>query len=334
MSFMNNLLTTILLLFSSVALLYGQTKSDHKEVLLLMGSRFEFTANADTEAQAKTAVGAGIEEVKRIESLISSWDSLSQTSEVNRNAGIRAIKVDLELFELISRAIKISELTDGAFDISFAGIDWLYTFDKSEQSLPSKEQRLKSIEKIDYRQIELNRNDTTVFLKTKDSKIGFGGIGKGYAANRSMHIMKEMTGIKGGLVNASGDLIAWGDNGKSDQWKIQISNPEDINQTFGWLELKDMSIVTSGDYERYFTHDDIRYAHIINPRTGLPTTGIKSVSIISPDAEIGDALATSVFVLGREKGLDLIDGLKNIEALIIDDQNEIHYSKNLKLNEE
>lgn len=329
---MNKLVTTILFLFLSIALLYGKTKSDHKEVLLLMGSRFEFTAIADTEAQAKMAIKAGIEEVMRIESLISSWDSLSQTSEINFNAGIQAVKVDLELFELINRAIKISELTDGAFDISFAGIDWLYAFDKSEHSLPSKEQCIKSIEKIDYRQIDLNRKDTTVFLKTKGSKIGFGGIGKGYAANRAMHVMKEMIGISGGLVNASGDLIAWGENGKSDHWKIQISNPEDINETFGWLELKDMSIVTSGDYEKYFTNDGIRYAHIINPRTGMPTIGIKSVSIICPDAEIGDALATSVFVLGREKGLNLIDGLKNIEALIIDDQNNIHYSKNLKLN--
>ena len=331
---MNNLLVTILLSFSSIALLYGQSTSDHKEVLLLMGSRFEFTAIAETEAQAKTAIDAGIAEVKRIEALISSWESSSQTSEVNRHAGIQAVKVDLELFELISRSIKISELTEGAFDISFAGIDWLYTFDKSEQSLPSKEQRLKSIEKIDYRQIELNKNDTTVFLKIKGSKIGFGAIGKGYAANRAMQVMREMKGVKGGLVNASGDLIAWGDNGKSDQWKIQISNPEDINQTFGWLELKDMSIVTSGDYEKYFTNAGTRYAHIINPKTGLPTTGIKSVSIICPDAEIGDALATSVFVLGREKGLNLIDTLKNVEALVIDDQNEIHYSKNLKLNKE
>lgn len=321
-----------LIFLGSSTLLRGQKFSDHKEVLLLMGSRFEITAIADSKDQAQQAVEAGIQEIKRIELLISSWDSLSQTSKINQHAGDKAVHVDVELFELIRRSLKVSELTDGAFDISFAGIDWLYTFDKKDHDLPSKKERLKSIEKIDYQKIEINPEDTTVFLKIRNSKIGFGAIGKGYAANRAKQIMQTMNGVKGGLVNASGDLVAWGNNGNSDHWKIQISNPEDINRTFGWLELKDQSIVTSGDYEKYFTNDGIRYAHIIDPKTGLPTTGIKSVSIICPDAELGDALATSVFVLGKEKGLTLINKLKNIEALIIDDQNEVYFSKNLNLN--
>ncbi len=305
---------------------------EHKEILLLMGSRFEITAIANNKQTAKIAVESGIAEIKRIEDLISSWDKNSQTSDINRNAGIRSVKVDKELFNLIQRAQKVSELTQGAFDITFAGIEKLYQFDKLEHDLPTKEVLEQSISKIDYNQIELNREESTVFLKTKGGRIGFGAIGKGYAANKAKEIMKSIDGVKGGLVNASGDLIAWGENGKDQNWSIQISDPGDIQKTYGWLNLNDMSIVTSGDYEKFFWSNGIRYAHIVDPHTGLPTTGIKSVSIICPDAELGDALATSVFVLGVEKGLSLINKLKNIEAFIIDAEDEVHHSNNLVLN--
>lgn len=297
-----------------------------------MGSRFEITAIADSQDDARNAVRAGTAEINRIEKLISSWDYNSQTSEINRMAGIRPVVVDAELFDLIHRAIKISELTDGAFDITFAGIEKLYQFDGNEHQLPTEEDIAQSISKIDYRRITLDRDASTVYLEVAGARIGFGAIGKGYAANRAMNIMKKMNGVQGGLVNASGDLIAWGNNSKESGWPIQITNPSDITKTFGWLNIKDLSIVTSGNYEKYFIANGKRYAHIINPKTGMPTTDIKSVTIICPDAELGDALATSVFVMSVEQGLSLINKLKNVETLIIDDDDEVHYSKNLILN--
>lgn len=308
------------------------SQASHKEVLLLMGTRFELTAVAEDEGLAVAAVHRGIEEIQRIESLISSWKPDSQTSRVNDNAGIKPIIVDRELFKLIQRSIKISKLTDGAFDISFASIDDLYVFDKADRSLPSLDMRQQSIAMINYENILLDETDSSVYLKEKGMKIGFGGIGKGYAANQACMLMKQMSGVHGGVVNAAGDLITWGDNGKIDAWPVQISDPRNLEKSLGWLTIHNTSVVTSGDYEKYFMNHGKRYAHIISPHTGLPTTGIKSVTVISPDAEIGDAIATSVFVLGVEQGLQLINRLKNIEALIIADDDSLHKSEHLKLN--
>ena len=303
----------------------------HKEILKLMGTRFEVTATADTKETAQQAVQKGIAEIERIESLISSWQSTSQTSEINRNAGVKAVTIDKELFDLIARAIKVSDITKGAFDISFASMERIYEFDQGEHEFPDDQILLEAISKIEYKNIILNKKESTVYLEEKGMRIGFGGIGKGYAANRAKQAMMAMEGVKGGVVNASGDLVVWGDNGSDDAWKIQISDPKDITKSLGTIGIQNASVVTSGDYEKYFTHNGKRYAHIIKPSTGLPTTGIKSATIVCPDAELGDALATAVFVLGPLEGIALINSLKNTEALIITDGDEIITSNNLEL---
>lgn len=297
-----------------------------------MGTRFEITATADNKSLAIESVKKGIAEIQRIETLISSWKSTSQTSEINRNAGIRPVVVDQELYDLIERSLKVSSLTQGAFDISFASMDRLYHFDRAEHQLPTVVVLQEAISKIDYKNIILNRNDRSVFLKTSEMRIGFGGIGKGYAANRAKQVMMSIEGVKGGVVNASGDLIVWGDNGNGDAWPIQISDPKDINKSLGSIAIKNASVVTSGDYEKYFTNNGKRYAHIINPSTGVPTTGIKSATIVCPDAELGDALATALFVLGAEGGMELINTLKNTEALLITDNDEVLTSNKLIFN--
>jgi thiamine biosynthesis lipoprotein len=298
----------------------------------MMGTRFEITAVASSQPIAKEAVMAGISEIERIESMISSWQSDSETSMINENAGNQAVKVSDELFQLIKRSIKVSEITNGAFDISFASIGKLYVFDGEEHELPAENDRRLSVEKIDFKKIILNEESQTVLLKESGMQIGFGGIGKGYAANRAKEVMNAIPGVVGGVVNAAGDLMIWGTNGKTNSWPIQISDPKDIEKSIAWLEVNDASVVTSGDYEKYFTYNGSRYAHIVDPLTGLPTTGIKSATVICPDAELGDALATAMFVMGPDDAIDFINRVKNVEALIITDEDELIYSKNLKLN--
>lgn len=329
-SILSLLFLFLFLLASSQAQSQLPTES-HKEVLKLMGTRFELTATASTKAAAQEAIMVGINEIKRIEALISSWQTSSQTSEINRNAGVQAVVVEAELYELIARSLKVAELTQGAFDISFASMERLYTFDQQEHPLPSAEERAKAVEQINYNAILLDPEQRSVYLSKTGMRIGFGGIGKGYAANRAKALMQAIPGIVGGVVNASGDLVVWGENGKESGWTVQIADPKDITESLGWITIQNASVVTSGDYEKYFTHAGTRYAHIINPQTGLPTTGIKSATIVSPDAEVGDALATAVFVLGPEQGLALINQLKNIEALLITDEDEIFTSNNLEL---
>lgn len=296
-----------------------------------MGSRFEFTAIANDSLMAKAAIKAGINEVKRIEKLISSWDPQSQTSGINAHAGMKPVKVDAELFNLIKRSKKVSELTRGAFDISYASMDKIWRFDGSVQSLPAKEDIENSVAKIDYQDIILNEEQSTVFLKEKGMKIGFGAIGKGYAANRAKAVMQDH-GIKNGVVNAGGDLITWGKPKSNINWTVGIADPKNKNKIMSWLDVSNMAVVTSGNYEKFVIIEGERYSHIIDPRTGLPSKGLKSVTIICPDAELADALATSVFVLGQENGLNLIERLKGIEGLLITDNDEIVTTKNLELN--
>lgn len=330
---MRPLIPLIVWLFSPVVLLAQDTSLiAQKQVLKLMGSRFELTAVADTKQQAWDAINTGIKEIERIEALISSWSKDSQTSAINRNAGIKPVKVDRELYDLIYRAKKVSQLTEGAFDISFASMDRIWKFDGSMQSMPNKATIEKAKAHINWTDIILNNEDTTVFLKNEGMRIGFGAIGKGYAANKAKQLMSLMVGVKGGVVNASGDLITWGVSNSKEGWLVNITNPKDKEVALGWLRINGLSVVTSGDYERFVRFDGKRYAHIIDPRTGYPTTGIKSVTLICPDAELADALATSVFVLGKEKGMELVNQLQQTECLIVTDDDEILTSNNLKLN--
>ena len=304
-----------------------------KKILKLMGSRFEITATANTQKTADIAVEKSIAEIIRIERILSEWSDTTQTGRINAMAGLRPVKADRELIQLINRCRKISELTDGAFDISFASMDKIWIFDRKERCLPDSFVVKEARKLIDYRRIIIQPEEGTVFLADKGMKIGFGAIGKGYAANRAVMVMKNIPGVKGGVINASGDIMVWGDNQKPGGWSIQIAHPEKPGQSIGSLKINNMSVVTSGDYEKYFTCGGVRYSHIINPGTGYPVTEIKSATIISPDAELSDALATSVCVLGLENGMALINRLKDVECLIIDHNNRIHKSNNLKLME-
>lgn len=308
----------------------AQLKSQ-KRVLLLMGSRFEITAIHEDINLAQQAIESAIVEISRIEKLISSWDSQSQTSEIIRNAGKRPVKVDKELFDLISRAKKISDLTNGAFDISYASMDKIWRFDGSVTTLPTEEEIKASVSKINYQNIILDSDKSTVFLKEEGMKIGFGAIGKGYAANRGKQIMQQI-GIENGIVNASGDLITWGREVNGNEWSIGIGDPKNKGEILGWLTVGEMAVVTSGNYEKVININGEKYSHIIDPATGWPVKGLKSVTIICPDAEIADALATSVFILGKDKGLSLVNQLKGVEALLVNDSDDIFTSKNLKLN--
>ena len=302
-----------------------------KRVLQLMGTRFEITAVASDATFADEGIEAGINEVQRIEKLISSWNEHSQTSEINKNAGIHPVKVDKELYDLIARSLRVSKLTNGAFDISFASVGHLWKFDGSMKEPPPQQAIEASIAKINYQNIILNAKETTVFLKEKGMKIGFGGIGKGYAAEQAKSVMRAM-GIKSGVVNAAGDLTTWGRREDGKIWDVAIARPDKSRQILGWLKVDESSVVTSGNYEKFFMYEDKRYAHIIDPRTGYPTTGIKSATIVCSNAELADALATTMFVMGKDDGIALINQLKGIECLLITDDDKLVSSKNLNIN--
>ncbi|WP_412983931.1 FAD:protein FMN transferase [Pontimicrobium sp. IMCC45349] len=320
-------LITLLLLFSIIGCAAQQS---YKRTLKLMGSRFDITVVANDSIQANKYIDTAVAEISRIEKLISSWDDNSQTSKINRNAGIKPVKVDKELFDLIERAIGLSKLTDGAFDISYASMDRIWKFDGSMTKMPSKEEIIASVEKVGYQNIVLDKKNSTVFLKLKGIKIGFGAIGKGYAADKAKKLLISK-GVSSGIINASGDMNTWGKQPNGNEWKVAITNPMDKNKVFALLPITNGAVVTSGNYEKYVNFNGKRYTHIIDPRTGYPSTGIISVTVFAPKAELADALATSVFVMGKEAGLDRINQLPKIECIIIDDKGNITKSKNIEI---
>lgn len=303
----------------------------HRRVLRLMGNRFEISVVSDDEQWAGNLIESAIFEIKRIEQLLTTFNQSSQTNEINAFAGIKPVKVDQEVFNLIYRSVRISELTQGAFDITYGSIDKrLWNFDKTMTSLPDKETARKMVQLINYKNIVLDKKAGTVFLREKGMRIGFGGIGKGYAADRARLIL-EQNGVTGGVVNAAGDLTTWGTQPNGKPWTVGIADPDAKQHPFSYLDISNMAVATSGNYEKYVTIDGKRYSHTIDPKTGLPVSGIKSVTIICSNAELADALATPVTVMGVKAGLDLINQMKNIACIIIDDNDRLYTSKNINI---
>ncbi|SEP55766.1 FAD:protein FMN transferase [Flavobacterium urocaniciphilum] len=303
----------------------------YKKNLKLMGNRFEISVVSEDENWAYDKIDLAISEIQRIEKLLTTFSSESVTYEINENAGIKPVVVPKEVFDLIYRCQMISKMTQGAFDISYGSIDKrFWNFDLSMKELPNKEEALKAVELINYENIILNPEDSSVFLKLKGMRIGFGGIGKGYAAERAK-ILLINNGVKSGIVNAAGDLSTWGFQENGEAWTIGIADPNKKEALFSTFKITNTSVATSGNYEKFVFIDGKKYSHTIDPKTGFPISGIKSVTIIAENAEIADALATPVSVMGIEVGIDFINQLPNIGCIIIDDFDKIYHTKNINL---
>ncbi|MEZ4788103.1 MAG: FAD:protein FMN transferase [Flavobacterium haoranii] len=305
-------------------------QNTYKKKAALLGSPFEIIVVANDSVQGYAYCDMAIAEVKRVENLISDWIPTTQVSEINRNAGIKPVKVNAEVFGLIDRALKISHLTDGAFDISYASMDKIWKFDGSMKQMPSEEEIKASVSKVGYKNVVLNDQVSTVFLKNTGMKIGLGGIGQGYIADSIKELLQKK-GCSSGLVNVSGDITTWGFQPDGSPWTVAIINPMNKEKVFASFPLIDSAVETSGSYEKFVTFNGKRYSHIIDPRTGYPATGIVSVTVFAKKTEIADALATSIFVMGKDVGISLIDQIPNIECIVVSDTGELFVSKNIDL---
>lgn len=295
---------------------------------ILMGNRFDIGVVSSVIEQAEQAIEKSIAEIKRIEALLTTFSDDSQTNQINQNAGIKPVKVDKEVYALIERAGRISELTQGAFDLSYGSLDKsLWNFDQKMTQLPSAELAFKAVGLIDYRNIVLEEG--TVFLREKGMRIGFGGIGKGYAADCAKQVL-QAEGFENGVVNASGDMHAWGVKEDGKCWTVGISNPDSPKEIIAEFDLKNAAVATSGNYEKFVWIDGVKYSHTIHPKTGFPIRGIKSVTVFAPFAELADALTTPIAVMGVEVGLDLINQLAGVACLMISDENVIYSSDSIR----
>jgi len=264
-------------------------------------------------------------DMRRIDNLMSPYIEDSELFKINKLAGTKPVKISPELFTLIQRSIEFSKLTDGAFDITFASVGYLYNY--RENKHPSDAQINTLLKAIDYRNIVLDPIQQSISFSNKDTKIDLGGIAKGHAVDKAIEILKSCK-IKNALVSAGGDTRILGDkNGRP--WIMGIRHPRDSKKIVASIPLKDDAISTSGDYERFFMQGNKRYHHIIQPSTGKSASQSWSVSVLAKDSLTSDALSTSLFIMATEKAMRLINSLERTEAIVINNHGKMFYSNGL-----
>ncbi len=294
----------------------------------LMGCTFSLGVVEEDGDRAGQILQAGIDEIVRIEGLLSEFLLDSQVSKINNHSSDLPIALDPECFHLIDRSVKISRLTHGAFDITVSPLKGLYQFRKNHFEFPSQEAVEAALTTVGYIGLILDHESHSI-QKHDGMRISFAAIGKGYASDQVKALWQSM-GVTSGFVNASGDLNAFGLNQWGNAWKVGVSDPENHDKILFQIPIHNASVATSGDAEQYFIHEGKRYSHTISPFTGLPLSGVSSVTVISPSAELSDALATAAYVKGVDEGMALINELPQTHCIMLDDKQEVFFSKDIQ----
>ncbi len=305
----------------------GRSPRVVKRHRILMGTLVEISVVGRDEDKAAAAINDAFAEMERVEKLMSRWIPESEVSRINRWAGVRPVKVSTEVREVIQRAGEISKASGGYFDISVGGLLDLWGFEGSGGRVPAKVEIEQALGSVGYGAIHMDEEASTVELR-RGMRIDLGGIAKGYAVDRAYEVLTSR-GYGNVIVNAGGDMRVGGRKPKG-PWVIGIQDPRDRSRILASLDVGDISVATSGDYERYFEADGVRYHHLLDPFTGYPARQCRSVTILAKDAVTADALATAVFVMGPEKGLRLIEAMEGVEALIVSADGKIIQSQDLK----
>lgn len=296
-----------------------------KQQAAIMGTVVTVELWHEDDRQGEKQVEAIMGEMHRIDALMSSYKPDSELSAINDGAASAPVTVSKELLALIERALEYSDITSGAFDITYASAGQHY--DYRNNSKPNQAQLQAALPAIDFHHVQIDRSASTVTFLHPGVRIDLGGIAKGYAVDRGMDILQQ-AGITTALISAGGDTRVIGKRWDR-PWHIGIRNPRDEDNIVSMIPLENSAISTSGDYERYFEEDGVRYHHILDPKTGTSTHEILSSSIIGKSATDTDALSTSMFILGVEKGMQLIESIPDTEAVIIDNRGDMHYSAGL-----
>lgn len=295
----------------------------------VMGTSLQIEALGPDGAVLDEAIAAAVAELRRVEDVFTTWRA-SPLGALNDSAGRGPHAMTREEVQLIGRSLEIGRLTGGAFDVTFAGVGKLWDFKREPPRIPTPDEIKAALTRVDYRRVLVDPAANTVTLP-EGMRIGLGGIAKGYGVDRAMAVLMAR-GIKHAVVNAGGDLKALGRN-QGRPWEIAIKHPRERERVLAVLPVSNVCVVTSGDYERFFEHEGRRYHHIIDPRTGYPSTGCMSATITAPDAAFADALATAMCVLGPKEGLALVEGLPRVEALLVDLEGRVHVSSGLRQRE-
>ncbi len=291
-----------------------------KQTRMIMGTFAEVSVYSSDENTAGKAIEEALNEMERMDNIMSNYKNDSELSRLNRKAAKSPFPCQRELLGVIEQSQYYSEFSNGAFDITVSPIVALWGFFNDKGHIPSDKEIQKLLPAVSYKNIVINKNNypkkpNTISFKNTHTEIDLGAIGKGYAVDKALEIIKTH-GISNACINLGGNIYVLGTPADKNAWKIGIQHPRDKNEILGYLELKDEATATSGDYERFFEINGKRYSHIIDPRTGKPVSGTIAVTIVAPTSTDVDALSTSVFVLGPEKGLKLIENIPETNAMI------------------
>lgn len=277
----------------------------------------------DKEAEAAKAAESVFKEMKRLDAVMTTWTDTSEVSRINAAAGKKPVAVSAETFEVIERAQDIAKKSGGVFDITVGAFKGLWKFDEDmDGTLPDPAEVKKRLALVDYKQIVLNKRKKTVFIKKKGMSITLGGIAKGYAVDKCVALLRK-AGFNDFMLQAGGDMYVSGKKG-AEPWVVGIRDPRGTD-LFAGMPIENHSFSTSGDYERGFVKDDVRYHHILDPRDGQPARTSRSVTIRAKDAFTADAWSKVMFILGPKAGMDLIKKYKltDFEVVWVDDKNEV-----------
>jgi thiamine biosynthesis lipoprotein len=292
----------------------------------IMGTRVEVQLWAEDESTARRAIDAVMAEMRRTDELMSTYKPDSQLSQVNAHAYERPVKVDADIIDVVETALQYSRLSDGAFDITYASVGYLYDYRAHRH--PSDAQIAAALPAVDYRQLLVDREARTIRFLKPGMRIDLGGIAKGWAVDRGVEILQEF-GIEHAMVNAGGDTRLLGDR-RGKPWIVGIRDPRNEGAVVTRIPMQDEAMSTSGDYERFFEEGGVRYHHILSPGTGKSPGLVRSVTVIGPTATRTDGLTKPVFILGPERGMDFIRRMGDVEAVIVDAEGRIHYSPGLE----
>jgi thiamine biosynthesis lipoprotein len=294
-----------------------------------MGTEVRFSVWTDDEPRALAAMDQGFDEIKRLEALMTTWKPESEVSQINANAGIKPVHVSPETMEVLLKSRWASEISNGAFDVTFYAMKGLWKFDEDlEKKVPPKEEIKKRLALIDWKKLILDEKESTAFLQKPGMAINLGGIAKGYAVDRAVAILRK-AGFPDAIVQAGGDLMCAGSKSGA-AWKAGVRDPRGgRDDYFAVMELIDHSFSTAGDYERFFFLDGKRYHHIIDTKTGQPANRSRSVTLYAKNAFTADALDDAVFIMGWKKGMEMIDKLDDVGAVVVDNEGEVHISKQI-----
>ncbi len=292
----------------------------------IMGTRIAVELWATDPGLAQRGIDAVMADMHRTDRLMSTYKPESQLSQVNAHAFDRPVQVDADIIDVVEKSFAYSQLSDGIFDITYASVGYLY--DYRAQLHPTDEQIAAALQAIDYRQLQVDRDARTIRFLRPGMRIDLGGFAKGWAVDRGVEILRAL-GIEHAMVNAGGDTRLLGDRlGKP--WIVGIRDPRRDGAVVTRIPLADEAISTSGDYERYFEQDGVRYHHILVPGTGKSPSDVRSVTVIGPNATRTDGLTKPVFILGVERGMEYVRRVGDVEAVIIDNQGQVYYSPGLE----